>query len=616
MGRKSNAKKIIRELIKEKEEKEKKKLLTKKKSKKQLKKEAIKDLSKKAKTTKSKKTAKPSKKTTAKKKKKKKKKKSKIDLKPILGIVLSTLMLVILVGSGFLIFKKIFSPPSIADYIPEERTLLALELNSNLDHHQLTKFFNLFEDYEQYTSDKLIEHVNEKYQIDFENDVAPWLGRQVGLIKIRSESEEQEVFTYYFAEYLDSQSLTTFIEKLKKSHENIHTTQQEKYVFLTTNEQAITELENFHNSSKNRLLQSPKFRKIFHNLPINKTAFLYLNYEQLKPELFKPEFTEKIPLLNSEIIPPELLNIYLDILHSEGLALIALDDKFAIQTFLNLNTDKIEGKYITFTDKYQANLTKYIADSAHAFWGGKNMESQVKRMLEVFASGNENVISTFDNLLNNYTQKYFGSEVSLNRDILPILQGEFAFSIEEYEGERVNKLIIELENPDTLQTKLHAIANNFAEKTAIYESKVVDYTLPDGTPTKEIRAVPKEIERQEILYYDVVIHALEMGEGKGVYYAFIEGNVVISNNIGGIKGTIELQKEARVSLSRSEKYEMMITPVLKTSDEIAYFNFEKILPVIFQEDEISSYLQPLSNVSIGKNYFNDGITSTTYLHVK
>ncbi len=175
MGRKSKAKKEKRETRSEEERKRKEKkpgIFAKFKKKESNKKAAAK-------------------KTTTKKTTTKKAPKIKITRKQILGGLLTLIMLTILISVGFLLFEKAFKPRPIAQILPADNTVAIIEINSNFNHNQLAKTFALLENHEEYSKEKLIEYVEEKFLINYETEIEPWLGRVVGLAIIKSDEREK-----------------------------------------------------------------------------------------------------------------------------------------------------------------------------------------------------------------------------------------------------------------------------------------------------------------------------------------------------------------------------------------------------------------------------------------
>ena len=314
----------------------------------------------------------------------------------------------------------------------------------------------------------------------------------------------------------------------------------------------------------------------------------------------------------------ENVDPFLKMLDAEGLAIVALERNFAVQSFLSLDEKLVENLTpITAGEKFKAELTNYVAKDALAYWGGEDAEPQLKRMLEVLAGGDQNTLSVFNSIIQNYTEKYFGPDIGFNDDILTLLNNEFAFVIEQHEGENIYKVILELSDPQKDIVRIHEIANNFASIGAIFEPKVVEHILEDGTLGREIVAVPEEIVKNESKYEDSTIYELEMGKQDwGIYYTFVDDIAIISSNKAGVKYSIDIAKGKEESLKNSAAFNMSINPVLQSSDEITYFNFEKLIPVLFPEDDAPNIIKIISLFSSGKNYFNDGIVSINYLHIE
>lgn len=617
MGRKSNAKKKVRKLVEEKEKTQKKKFLG-KKTKKELKKEIIK--SKKA----SKSTSKSKKKKTSPSSKLKAKVlaiKQKVDKRTFFGGVFTLIMLLILVSVAYLIFEKAFRPTPLAKYLPEEHTIALLELNTNTEHNQFFKTFELLEDYSQYSPEKIKTYMENKFSINFDTDVSPWLGRQTGVAYIHSQKEKGKILKFYFAEIFSPKNATDFLSgkelesyeghKIYKLEQPLYITFIDEYLVFTTDEAGIYEFIDMQKDSP--LYSSAKYRKINNNLPLSKAAFLYIDFDEMTDGFFK-----ELPILSEKGVSMETIQPLTKLFEAEGFALIAMDDNFAIESFLSLDTGKLKGgQYITFANKYNARLTEYILDDVVAFWGGANLEYQLKRMVEVLAGGDKAAILVFEHLLESYAQKYFGQETNLEKDILKLFSSEFALAIEQIDEKYIYKLVIELDNPNTDAIKLQELANNFALTGGIFEPKVVEHELEDGTISRELVAIPEEVVKNEIEYNGKIIYGLEMGKRDwGIYYTLIDDIAVIANNILGVESTIDILENNKKSLKETAIFTHNIRPVLRTSDEVSYFNSDGLFPILFGKKVIPDYLKPIESLSSGKNYFNDGIKTINYLRIK
>jgi len=604
MGRKSNAKKNRRKKKAESKEKEIKKGFF----------------------TKLKPSLKPKKKTKKKQKKAKKKLKIKINRKKLFGWVFTLIMLAILVSVGHLLFQKAFRAQPIAKILPADRTIAFIEINTNFEHNQLLKTFNLLENQPQYSREKLIEKVEIELNLNYEKELKPWVGREIGAAILNPQDHEDDIQIVYFVEVLNPKAAEKFLNQQRPtknqysnqttykidgpSDSHYHSTFINDYLFFSSQEKAIFDL--IDDQKSQTLHGSSKYRKIDNNLPLNKVAFLYTDFD-----LMSDSFFQSFAILGENGLSMNLLEPFLNLFDAEGISLIAMNDNFAIQSFLSLDqtvVDKID--YLNFQEKYTAKLADYVTEDNLTFWGGENLEYQLKRIIELLAGGDETTLLVFDSLLQNYTQKYFGADTNFNEDILPLFRNEFAFVIEPLEGENIYKLLLELDSPQKDAINLHEIANSFAKVGAIFEPKIVTHTLEDGTVTKEIVAIPEEVEKSESKYKETTISELKMGQqGWGVYYALVDDIAVIATHIEGVKSTIDTFQGDLRSLRSTELFSKHIEPVLKSSDEVAYFNIEGLIPVLF-DDDVAPIMKIIGSISSGRNYFNDGVVTINYLHIK
>lgn len=614
MGRKSKAKKIVRELVDEKEKEEKTKKIRKKKSRKELKKEVLD-------SNEHKKAGKSSKKTKSHKKDntKKKVKRIKINKRAIFGAVFAVIMIAILVSVGFLLFRKAFSAQSIAKLLPAENTIASLEININYDHSQSIKTFNLLENHKAYSKEQLEIAVIKQMGFPNSERSDSWLGRNAGATLLKSD--EDQIFTLYFTEIFDKESAKKEVSlKKTETYQNQEIYKNEgplfyvflgDYLFTSEAEEAIKYLIDAQEDHK--LYSSAGYRRIDDNLPFNRVAFLYLDFNNIDASVFSYfEFLGESGLSIDAIKP------FLSFFNEEGVALIAMDQQFEIKTFLSLNAEHLDnGQYISSQENYSSELSKYIDENAYMFWGGKNLDSGMKRFVEIFADADPKAITAFENLLENYIHKYLGPEISFQEDVGPLFRNEYAFAIEGYEDINAYKILIELENPEEQALKIQEIADNFSTIGAIFEPRVVTHELEDGTKSKEIIAVPEEITRSQSEYQEKTIYELQMGNNDwGIYYAISGDLAIIATHPQAVKNALDLQKNGGKSLNSSTAFSEQIKPVLEFSDEITYFNFEKLLPILMDEESTPEILKIFGSLSSGSSFSDDGIGSVNYLRIK
>jgi hypothetical protein len=635
MGRKSNAKKAVREMLDEKEDQAKNKK-SKHKSKKQRKKQIKEQLKKSQAPSKSAKKEKKTKKAPKKEAKKETKIKtpSKLNKGKIFGAGLSIIMITALAAVGYLLFERAFRAQPIAKILPAANTIALVELNTNFEHHQLTKAFNLLKDHPTFSEQKLIESLEAKTGLTFKSDIEPWLGRQGGLaFLLPSNTDHQEqLHSVYFAEILNQQNFQKFLKKnIDSSSEykgakiyklgNYQLTELQDYLAFTDSEEAMKALVEAQTPSTAKLYDYEQYRRLDDNMPLIKTAYIYLNFSNISTS-----FLQKFPLLTEKGLSLDKIQPIIPMLETEGMALIAEDDNFVIQSFLSLNHELAkDSQYLSYQHKYDATLTEFVRSDVLAFWGATNLEHQIKRLLEVLSGGDRATLTVFDALVNSYTQKYFGSDINFNRDILPLFNDEFAFAIEKpsdnsKNNQAIYKLLLELNSPEKDAIKIQELASSFALVGAVFEPKVVERELEDGTIAREIVAIPEEIGKEELEYLDTTIYQLKIGQQDwGIYYSIIDNTAIIASDIAGIKSSINIVKDKGSNLRNTNYYSHNIDPLITHSDEISYFNLAELLPLIFTEEELAKLpelLTILDSFSSGRNYFTDGLVTINYIHLK
>jgi len=609
MGRKSNAKKQIRKLLKEKKAKEKKSGLLTKLSKKKSKKELKKELLKKQKSS-----SKSSKKSKTSSRKTSKNTKLKINYQKIYASFFALSSLTLLIILTLFLFQKAYKPVSIAKYLPEDRTIISLELNVNLEHSQAIKGFNLFHKYPKFTQASLIQSIEEYYTLDFDQDLKPWLGRQIGYALLHPIDHEDYLESFYFIEYSNLEAALDHFGISNLSSDEILSFSDQQFLMLLDNYLVISDqkasLQNLKNNKTLTLFSSPKYRRIQDNLPLNNLAYLYIDFSKIDQNVIS-----NIPFLSQNGFSLVSIQPVIDLFSAEGFSLITNPDNLVVQSFLSLNTDKLkEKKYITLKEKYQAHLTAFTQENTLAFWGGKNLQHQINKIFEVLAQGDTLKVKFLYQLIDNRTKKYFGPQTSFKKDILPLFDDEFALLIENSNQINIYKLLFKLENPSESIPKLEQIISNFATLGSVFETKIVEHILEDGTYTREEVAVAEDITSTEIIYNNYHITELTVGNKPwGIYYTSFDDLVVIASHIDGIKSTIDIMNGEAPSLRNSQIFDQQITPLLQHSDEITYLDLQSLIPIFFPNSP--DFLKTLSSISSGKNYFHDGIVTINYLGI-
>jgi hypothetical protein len=590
----------------------------------------------------SEKKIKEQKKTSKKKKIKKEepvKERKPLPKQKIFGGLLSAIMLTLFVYVSMLLFSSAFRPTPLAEILPEDQTVAFLEINTNIDHTQLVKAKELLQETDSSIDEKL-SLIEDLINTSVDENIKPWLGRQLGLAELLySKGEEGEALaTVYFVETIGKQQTESTLEMIadnnlsefedtgseagkiskltlrnpsedRSQDHQIYTAFIGNYLVIAPDTPVgLDILLKAQTEGYPKVADSAKYEEVYDKTPFNKIAFIYLNFDHEQSSLMQKYgvYTES-KLLNSAVQPFAL------IFNSEGLALTAKDNYFEIESFMNLEESFLgANRFVTYQENYDADLTQFTPENLDVFWGGKNIERQIKRIIALLSEGNKTTNEVFEGVLNSYTEKYFGSSVSLIEDIYPLIQNEFALGVRMGEEKNNYLLVLELSSPTEDAIRLQKIANNFISSGAVFEPHIEKRELEDGTIAQEIVATPEELIKSESKYNDVVIYEMQTESGGwGIYYTVFKEKAFISTNKGYLEESLSLALTGSIegeqnSLMNSEIYDLHISPALSKLDEVAYFNILKFWP----ESQL------IKSLSTGKEYLKNGVKAYYYIHVE
>jgi hypothetical protein len=274
--------------------------------------------------------------------------------------------------------------------------------------------------------------------------------------------------------------------------------------------------------------------------------------------------------------------------------------------------------FINFNNKFRANLLELIPEDLKFYTGGLDLKKQIQRYADLFSAGGEVSYLIFEGMLRAQKSTYLGSEIDLEEDIYPLLQGEYALAVTGEDEEKATMLLLELADPLRDRDKIESIADSFVRKSAVLAPKIVEVELEDGTILEEIQTVPEEIIRSTGDYRGYEMNILTVGQQPwGIYYLIMDDVLTISTKKDNLQKSIDLFIDSQGSVKNSYLYRELISPILRTSDEVLFFDTDFILsssPELVPE-WMTPYLEPFAFVSAGKNYFKDGISTIHYIKI-
>jgi hypothetical protein len=578
-------------------------------------------------------------------KKEKKPKKVKIKKTPqqkenfkrkITGLFIGLLGIFLLLFVIFYTVSRVFRPDDFATFLPKDSTIALVQININPRHEQVQRFYNSLSPFEIFHPNSIENLINEKLDINYESEVKPWINRQIGAALLEKKQHESEADLVFFIETRDKGETKKFLEsrglKSKEDYlisdeyngneifryalsQTFNFTFINNYLVVGDNEEVIKSIIDSSKDSKKRLIEAPEYKKVSQNLPITTFAFAYLDVHKLINFLKTNDqfMSEK----GRELIAFEP---FLKIYKAYGITVSMEDKSIAIQSFDLLDSNYLQGRdFMNFDTKFRAKFLELIPQNVKFYAGGLNLRKQLQRFSEIFNVGGEVSYLIFEGALRSLKSEYFGDEINLEDDLYPLLQEEYLLAVTDEGDAQATMVILGLKDPLLDKDSIDVIAESFIRKSALLAPKVVEVELEDGTVSKEIQTVPYEITKSKQEYKGYSINVLKVGnENWGVFYIIIDDKLIITTKLDSIKKSIDLFIDPATSFQTSEINKSNIQPVIRTSDEIIFFDLEYLFDNFITEkpEWLAPYLEPFKYMSFGKNYFKDGISTINYIKIK
>ncbi len=566
--------------------------------------------------------------------KKEKKKISPRAKQKIRGGILILIGLFAITFIGWFLFGKLFAPQEIAELAPAQKTVAVLEVSIDGNSGQVNQFYQLMDKYAVYRKDNIIKLLEASVPYDYQNELYPWLGRQVGVILYDTVDMDSmdSISPIYFVESRDQNATLKFLNDQKLSDESdsiiekdyagrkiYEFSQSQKAVFSFVNNYLVVAederlLKNYldHLAEGLKLSDDDNYRKVANNLPRGGIAFGYVDYKRMIEALENDKL-----FINQKGQELLVFKPFLDVFKAEGISVFVENGRFTAQTFTAIDNAVLDGEsYITFSEKYRGELLAYANQNPVFLMGGHDLTKEINRLEDVFKSGTKTPALVFEGILEAQKQLYFGKDISLEEDLLPLLTGEYLFTVENsFEDPKVS-IFIELQNKSSDIPKFEKAVNSFVEVSGLFTPKIQQVELPDGTIGREVVASPEKIEKSTSKYKTSNITTLKLGNtGITINYAILDRIVALSTDLASIHNIIDrYEGDSTGGFTASNYYKDNVDPVLRTADEVMLLKLGALSEAsgINADQDLGPYVVPFNNLTVTKNYFKDGI-STIYL---
>lgn len=554
----------------------------------------------------------------------------------IAGLFIGLVGVFLLLFVIFYTVSRVFRPDDLATMLPKDSTIALVQLNINPRHEQVQRFYNSLNQYEVYHPNSIQNLINENLDINFDEEVKPWINRQAGFALLEKAQPEGETDLAFFIETRDKGETKRFLESRGLQSKDDYLIADEyngneiyryalsqtfnfafinNYLVVGDNPEVIQKIIDASNDSSKRLIEKSEYQKVSQNLPITTFAFGYMDIEKLIKFLKTNDqfMSEK----GRELLAFEpFLRIY----KAYGFTAIMEEKSMAVQTFNLLDTDYLQGRdFMNFDTKFRANFLELVPKDVKFYAGGLNLRKQLQRFSEIFSVGGEVSYLIFEGAVRALKSEYFGEEIDLESDLYPLMEKEYLIAVSGEGDAQATTMIFGLKDPLRDKDVVETIAESFIRKSALLSPKVVEVELEDGTISKEIQTVPEEITKSEDEHKGYTINVLNVGDQNwGVYYIIIDDKLIITTKLDSMKQSIDLFINPTDSFKASDVVKSNIQPVIRTSDEVIFFDLDYLFENFVNEkpEWLNAYLQPFNYLSIGKNYFKDGISTINYIKIK
>lgn len=551
------------------------------------------------------------------------------------GALLVLIGILLLGGAAFMLYARITRPLDLGTYLPQDSTFALVQVN--ITNSGAQELYSQMSKYPVYQKETIISYINNFLNVDYTKQIEPWVGRQLGVALLKQEGADStktvspvafiEVKNFNMAlDFLKTQKL----EDGKDSLEIVEFEGQSLYQYTTSHNLYLSFIDDYlvvalepsvlktvlevAKDNDKALENSEKYNKVADNLPGGGVVFGYFDIEELTSFILdSPNLVARNGFILTTFEP------FLSIFDAEGFTMTYDDKNLQMQTFTSLNRELLNDKqFLTFKEKYNAELANFVSDDAMVVWGGMNLEKQLKRIADVLGKGSEASMMIFEGLLEAQKNVYFGQNISLQSDIYPLIDNEFMLALYEGDTPRV-EVVLELDDEADSMEKIKKIVDGFVKENAVFKPEIREVTLEDGTVGQEIVGVPEEIQSSEIDYNGLKVQAISLGsKGWGIYWFVRDGKLFLATQ----KDLIEKMQINEKPLKSSQDFSENIAPILSHADEVSYIDLRKFLPKLWpnvesgETDVKQLYLDPFEAVSSGKNYFDDGISTIHNIAIK
>jgi hypothetical protein len=248
---------------------------------------------------------------------------------------------------------------------------------------------------------------------------------------------------------------------------------------------------------------------------------------------------------------------------------------------------------------------RFLPAETTFFFSGHNLKKEYNKIFEIFSEGATASNLVFQAFIEEQKNLYFDKNIKIDQDILPLLEQEYFLS---FSGSLKNPdwlAMLELKDPMNDKVRLNKLLESFTKKAGRFAPERQTFTLPDETKGEEMVATKVNIVENQS-YRNSDYNIIEIGNAQlKLYYLFTEEHFVFTNNLKTLQSVID----------NADLKGNVIADFLKDlngSDELVSLAPKFLL----DSPALNPYFEPVKNIVMGRNYFDDGIATTYIIYLK
>ncbi len=542
-------------------------------------------------------------------------------------LVLLTLGAVLL--SGFLVWLKLTRPVSVAKYLPSETTIALVELDIDGNSRQVQDFFQLFRRYPEYQKPALFKQFNEIFTLDIEKEIKPWIGRKASLALLMDAAGGKKITPLLFLESRDDEKAKIFLQRYSSDASDMTGMLMDHLVVLGGNKEVLRQVDGKNASSEPKLRDNPDYRKVEESLPQGNLVFAYVSFPKGKKVILE---TPEISQSGAEVI--ENFEPFLSWYQSGGAVVAPGQKHLDIQTFASVDRTRFNGqKFFTQSEKYQGALLHLADENPTFLFAGHDLANEImqwdhllqaKSTREYQGNAGEGMIS---GMLEPLKENFFGPELSLQNDVFPLLRKEYLLEIDQGLDRQSITLMVEMNDEEKDPARLKKIMDAFVSHAGIFDPRIREFTLPDGTKGREMVASDLQGTQSKSFVEDTPVITLSFENIEwNIHYALSGKIVIISTDRLKVLDAIRRNREPRSffgstpkirSLGTSTLYRQNFEPILRSADEVFHAKISPATGLLGLDKNpiVKAWLDPFLSLTVTNNFFDDGVASWYILNV-